>query len=507
MSGLSTANRGTGSAVHSMRLGAATIAAAAASVLVGGCTLNRVADRELAVALEQYQRDRARTADTYARTGKRAPTTQPTTAPSDQPAVEAIPPPSLRDYILHALRENPEIKAAEELARASAARVPQMTALPDPMLSVKTSPEPIRTAEGDSYVVLGLSQKLPVPEKLDRAGRIALEEARMAAARLQEVRLRVIGDVKRAYYQLYVTDRTTQLTQASQELLRGLIDVARGQVAAGRRSQDDVLRAQVAFLELETQLLELSQRRTSLVAELNRLLNRQPTTPIASPPDFEPNAVALRIEELLENAARSNPELARRLHEVQRSREGLRLAQLAYLPDLTLGFEWMQMSGRAAFQPPPNPQTGIRPPVSRLSEDGSDNWAITVRLNLPIWLEKLRAEVREARRRLAAAQHDYTAAKNHVDSEIEDALARVRTQQELVALFRDTIIPQTQQAYEVSRAAYASGTSDFLTVIDNWQKWLAFTIQYHRASGELERSVADLEQAVGLSLAELEGSS
>jgi cobalt-zinc-cadmium efflux system outer membrane protein len=88
--------------------------------------------------------------------------------------------------------------------------------------------------------------------------------------------------------------------------------------------------------------------------------------------------------------------------------------------------------------------------------------------------------------------------------EIEDALARVRAQQELGVLFRDTIIPQAQQAYEVSRAAYTAGTTGFLFVIDNWRKWLTFTIQYHRALGELERGIADLEQAVGLSLGEAE---
>jgi hypothetical protein len=50
-----------------------------------------------------------------------------------------------------------------------------------------------------------------------------------------------------------------------------------------------------------------------------------------------------------------------------------------------------------------------------------------------------------------------------------------------------------------------AGTSDFLYVIDNWRKWLVFTIRYHRSLGELERSVADLEQALGLSLTETGG--
>ncbi len=79
-----------------------------------------------------------------------------------------------------------------------------------------------------------------------------------------------------------------------------------------------------------------------------------------------------------------------------------------------------------------------------------------------------------------------------------------RLAKELAAIFKNTIIPQAQQTYQVSQASYIAGRSDFLYVIDNWQKWLVFTIQYHRAIGELERSVAELEQAIGMSLAEVD---
>ena len=85
---------------------------------------------------------------------------------------------------------------------------------------------------------------------------------------------------------------------------------------------------------------------------------------------------------------------------------------------------------------------------------------------------------------------------------ITDAFERVRSQRELADIFGYTIIPQAQQAYEVSRAGYVAGSSDFLYVIDNWQKWLVFRIQYHRILGDLERSVADLEQVLGMSLSE-----
>jgi len=473
---------------------------AAASLVGSGCTLSRTGAQEVWATLERQAQANPVVAETYAQTAApRAPAAE-TDADAQR---ESFAPETLSDFIVLALRENPEVVGAAEIARAKAARIPQVTALPDPMVNTKTLPEPVRTAEGDNYFILGISQKFPVPGKLDRAGRIALEETRMALDRLQEIRLRVIADVKRAYFRLYLLDKSLEVTKENQELLRGLIDVARAQVAAGRRSQDDVLRAQVELSNLEAELISLRQRRATARATLNESLNRPTTTEIPTPADFDTRQAERAIDELFDRANNVNPTLARLRRQIERDHQAVELAKLSYWPDFSIGFEWMLMEPRDAFQPPINPATGRRPTVSKMSEDGSDNWAVTFGFNLPIWYDKTKGGIREAKRNLAASNQQYTAARNRVHRQIEDAYERVRAQQELAALFESTIIPQAEQTYRVSQASYTTGTSDFLYVIDNWRKWLVFNIHYYRSLGELERSVADLEQAIGLSLAEM----
>ncbi len=324
----------------------------------------------------------------------------------------------------------------------------------------------------------------------------------MVLEQLQATRLGVIADVKRAYFQLYALDKSIEVTRDNQDLLRGLIDVARAQVAAGRRSQDDVLRAQVELSNLEAELIDLRQRRVTVVARLNELLDRTPATPIATPEDFDIRQADLSTDKLFVKAIEMNPALKRIQRQVERERHAVELAELAYWPDFAIGFEWMPMEPRDAFQPPRNPTTGRRPVSPQLSEDGSDNWAITFGFTLPIWVGKIKAGIREAESKLAASRLQYASARNTLYFQVQDAAERVRSGQVLAALFRDTIIPQAEQTYHVSQASYTAGTSDFLYVIDNWRKWLVFTIQYYRSLGELEQSVADLEQALGLSLTE-----
>jgi len=483
-------------------------------VLIVGCSLNRVGREEVSAAIERHFQDRSATAERYART----PAVTETPAVGENPAVEESSdsgrtsetspqamqaPATLREFIVRALEVNPEIQAAREVARARAERIPQVTALPDPILRSKTLPEPVRTAEGDNFFILGVSQKLPAPEKLDRRGRIALEETRMALERLRQTRIRVIADVKRAYFQLYILGKSIEITEANQNLMHGLIDVARAQVTAGRRRQDDVLRAQTELSNLEAERIALRQRRVTVVAKLNELLSRPSTMSIDTPEDFEVRQVDLTVEALFSKAIKANPELKGLEWRMERDRRAIELAKLAHWPDFTIGFEWMPMDPRGAFKAPINPATGRRPVTPQLSEDGSDNWAIIFGFNLPIWFDKIKAGEEESRRNLSASKLQFAAARNRVRFQIEDALERVRSQQQLADLFQNTIIPQAEQTYYVSQASYTAGASDFLYVMDNWRKWLVFTIQYYRSLGELERSVADLEQALGVSLSEM----
>lgn len=477
---------------------------------LAGCSLDRLGHEEVASALQRYVDEAPEAGARYGRlpgvsanglespgqTGDVAGDVRDSHADS-----------TLRSLLIVALRENPDIQVAEEQARAAAERIAQVTALPDPIVSGKWLPEPVRTAEGDNPFILGVRQPFPVPEKLDRAGRIALEKTHMALARVQETRLRVIADVKRAYFHLYMVIKSIEITQENQQLLHGLIDVTRAQLAAGKRPQEDVLRATVELSNLEATLIRLRQDRLSTEARLNRLLGRNPGTPVPEPVDFAIRDSRLSIDILLAKAAKANPSLKRLEHQIARDREAVGLARVAYWPNFTVGLEWMIMDGRSAFEPPRNPATGRRPPSPQLSEDGSDNWAILFGFTLPIWGDKIRAGVREAELTVAASTLQYSSARDRLEFEIEDALARVRAQQELATLFKSTIIPQAGETYRVSLASYSAGSSDFLYVIDNWRKWLTFTIQYYRSLGELERSVADLEQAVGLSLTDLDAES
>lgn len=401
------------------------------------------------------------------------------------------------EFIEAALAKNPAIRAAVARVEAALARIPQATAWPDPILRTLSRPEPIQTAAGDLYFTLGVAQMIPWPARLAHAGDAAAAEARMALEQLNAERIRVIADVERAYWQLYLMDRYIELVGANRRLLEDLEQVVQTRYQVGRVPQQDVLRVQTELAELRNEETRFRLRRAAAAAALNRLMNEPPQGPIDQTVAVETETPGLSPERLIELAAELNPTLAALRAQLSRDRARVEVARTAYWPDVTLGFEWNHLSGRTPFIPPINPNTGMRPVYNRASEAGDDNWGISVQFNIPLWFERIEGAKREARQRLLATQHELVALQNDVAYRIFDAWARVAAQQETLALLRETILPQARQTYEVTLMGYQAGEAGFITLIDNWRRWLDFDLMREREIVDLQTALADLQREVG----------
>jgi outer membrane protein TolC len=409
----------------------------------------------------------------------------------------------LQAWILEALARNPTVLAAVADARAKLARVAQATALPDPVLRMAVRPEPIRTAAGDLYFTFGVGQTIPLPARLDQAGRIAEAEVRMAIEQLNAVRLQVIADVEQAYYRVYLTDRSIELTRAHRRSLEKLQEVVAAQYRVGKAQQHDLLRVQTETAKLGDDESRLVRQRASAAAALNRLLDQPPARQIAVTEPLHVQDVDVDVEQLVALAAEHNPDLAVLIRQAERDQEAVELADLAYWPDITLGAEWTYLDPRGAFEPP-NARSSA---INRMSEDGTDSWALMLQFSVPIWRDRIEAARQEARSRLLQTQHRKQATLNQVTFRVFDAWTRAEARQDTIRFVESTLIPQARQTYEVSMAAYEAGRSDFLTVIDNWRRWLDSELMLHREVAELETALSQLQRAVGLQLVQAEFSS
>lgn len=388
---------------------------------------------------------------------------------------------SIDDYVRLALERHPSIRAAERHIERLAARVPQVTALDDPMFQVAPVGEMAQTAAGEVGLMTSVSQKLPFPGKLDTRGRIAQQDVAMAGATLERVRLEVEARTRRAYWSLYAAVRDIEVTQASRALLAQFKEVAEAKYRAGDAQQQDVLRASVELHNLDKDLHTLRQSRAAAEAMLNRLLDRPVIAPLPDPAPASPEHVTHNLDRFLAVAARTNPDLARMRQQIEQDRQRMKLARINRLPDLTVALSYNAVEDE-----------GIA-----MSANGRDQWWLSFGINLPIWQGKRDAAEREAHQGLLASLAQLQAEHNRVDFEVREAFDRMRTHHHHVLLLRDSIVPEAKQAVQATIGRYRAGDVDFLVVIDNWRRMLQFERMLYDHQAMLEQAAADLRQATG----------
>lgn len=390
-------------------------------------------------------------------------------------------PHAVEEYIQIALQQNPEVQAARKRMESLAHKVPVAASLPDPMLTVTAQPAPVQTAAGAQQFILSANQKFPWAGKLDSQAAVAEANTNVARAQLAAVELATIAKVKKAYYELYFLQQAIAVTEAEQQLLGEIRDVANTRYKTGRTSQQDVLRADLEISNVENELIQLRQQIQSGQARLARLLHIAPETRVEAVAELPYELLPQNLTALQQQAVSARPELHAALAAVFRDQHAANLAKLDYKPDVTLGFSWIDVADGGLAR----------------SANGQDALLLTAGINLPVYKKRLDSSVRSAEAGAVASARNYDAMKDATLEEVTDLFARTNSHQQMLTLFEEDILPKARQTLQVSSQAYNVGEVDFLQLIDNWRQLLRYEVNYRRLEANLRQSLADLEQAVG----------
>ncbi|MFA5260720.1 MAG: TolC family protein, partial [Candidatus Omnitrophota bacterium] len=153
-------------------------------------------------------------------------------------------PVSLNALIDEALKNNPQIQAAQRRWEASQARVPQAKSLDNPTIGITFEKIPRGTVKLNKTMpedrMLTLSQFLPFFGKIKLKGKIALIESQMVAAEYKNTELEIINQLKTAYYDLFMNAKEIEFLTESLKLLEGIAAVSESRYAVGDMRQEAV---------------------------------------------------------------------------------------------------------------------------------------------------------------------------------------------------------------------------------------------------------------------------
>ena len=264
-------------------------------------------------------------------------------------------------------------------------------------------------------------------------------------------------------------------------MLGEIRDVANTRYKTGATSQQDVLRADLEISGVENELIQLRQQLASGQARLARVLHVAPQTRVLALDRLAPEQAPRDLDWLQRQAVAARPELHAQLAAIQRDRQAVELARLDYKPDVTLGLSWIDVTN------------GGLSPIA----NGRDSLLLTAGVNLPVYRKRLGSSVRSAEAKAVSSAREYDSLRDGTLEEVTDLFAQATSQQDMLRLFRQDILPKARQTLEVSGLAYNVGEVDFLQLIDNWRQLLRYEVMYRRLEASLRQTLAELERVVG----------
>lgn len=405
-----------------------------------------------------------------------AQSTKATTPAAEMPLV-------LGDVYGQVRRDNPRVAAARSLFRAAQARVPGASRPPDPQFQLgfmnyalpRLAPMPTL-----GMTQLQLMQMLPLGGKLLLAGRVASAQASASGFRAEDVSLDFRSQAAMVFYDLYTTDRGLGVSRETLRLLRDIAATAEAMYRVGDGRQADVLRARVEIARMVEDTLRMQAMRQSMVARLNALLDRDPSTAVGTPtlPAF-PDSVPART--WLDSVARDvRPMIRAGVDEVRAAEATAQLAQKEIWPDLQVGVQYGQRGG----------------------EMGTERMgSLMLGATLPIFARSRQLQMREeASAMKQMAQSDLDAMRAETRGKIGEAYASLSRARALAQLYRTTVLPQAEATVASALAAYRVGGVDFMTLLDDRMTVNKYRQELYVLEADQGKAWAELEMLVGIAL-------
>ena len=420
--------------------------------------------------------------------------TPETTAPQPSAAravLDAIEDRPLRDLAREVLDRNPALDAARQRAEAARQVAPQVGSLPDPMAGLTAFLLTPETRTGPQNAMISLSQRVPWFGKLDLRSQRALAAAAAAGARAEAKALELVTETRRLAYELAFLDQWRDIVQADRSILEHYEELAESRYSAGVGIGQPVIKIQAEITRDESRLLQIADRRATLVAQLNALRDRPAGMEIAPPalpevPDRSQDRADL-MARLERRSLAARPEIAGADAEILAAEKGTDLADLERFPDVTVGFTYTQVGRRDDTAGRANPPEG----------NGDDIFGLTASVNLPVWRDRIEAGFEEALAQRRAAESSRRAVVTGIDRSLGELTERLDLTWRQLRLFDDVLVIQAEESLSSAESAYSAGNINALDLLDAERVLLDVRTSTARARADWAIHLARLEGAVG----------
>ena len=392
----------------------------------------------------------------------------------------------LGDLVEYAYRKNPSIQEAREAWRATIEQYRLETALPDPEIMMTYYPEPLETRLGPQDWNVNLTQKIPFPGKLSKAGEVVEAEARIAKIILDKTIRDIIVSIRQSFYELSYIRQAQTVADQNLKLLDHLQKVSETSYAQDKTTLLDMVKAQSQSGQLRYDILLLRDLEEMEMAQLNSLLNRSIEAPFGRLGVETDQTVVFNLEEIYQLAKTHQEEIQMAQVQIDKAKKKIEFAKYQNWPDFKVGLFYAGIGNPDVTNPPP--------------DAGNDALGIQTGITIPIWFGKNKSRILKAKAEMRQAEAAKNARVNETSAKIRSIYFRLQNARRLIELYRKELLPQAAKSIEIAETWFQEGQSSFSDFVEAQSVWYNFQLALARAKADYGKNLALLERLVGKSV-------
>jgi outer membrane protein, heavy metal efflux system len=388
-----------------------------------------------------------------------------------------------------AIEANPQVRSARYRWDAARHSIKQTVAPNDPVFTY-TNSDSVKSPVGRAALrEFNFSESFQFPGKALHQRDQAVRSAEIAHLALIATVRDVRAATETAYFQLVLDTALGSVNVENVRNLDQIVRVAETAYSASRVAQTDVISAEfdlAAGRQLQRQYeTAVANDQTSL----NLLLYRPVGEPLLVDRTLRIEALNARLDGLIDRAYAMRQEILEAALNERNVNSALYLAKMEYLPDFTVAVQYDDYAVPSFA------------PSSAGGGFQQRDWVGIVGFNLPIffWL-KQDEDVARAKANLQAARSDLNLIKIQTAAAVATLFRSAQFAYESAILYRDSLIPLSQQNFQVALTAYQGGKIDFVTLSSVLQRHYAARVSYLQAANQFLAGEVALEQAIGAPL-------
>ena len=382
---------------------------------------------------------------------------------------------------------SPGLKAARERIRAVLEQYPQAVYLENVLRQYNAFTKQLNTKVGSMTHKEMMAMKFPFPGTLALKGQVINEDVLITGKEFEIALRDLVTEIKLAYYDYIFVVEATRINEDNQKLLQQMIAIAQTKFRVGQGKYSNVIMAQVELSKLANVIITLEQQRETIIARLNTLLNASADLPLGIPMPIEEERVISTLAELYELAVQKRQEIQKQKLAISKMGLVVEMAKQMTYPDPTLGasyFENRSMLDLTHTQ---------KMPMTFMTQR-------TLNPKSAAWFGHRNSYIHEMGVKIGAMEHQIENLESNLRFIVKKHHFGMETANRSIRLYRQTLIPQVQQALQAANTAYQAAQIDFLSFLDVQRTLLKLKIEEQRALRDYRQHLGQLEQAVGVIL-------